>query len=71
MGVVEPPQRKIHLPQYAQGKLQELQHKFNEQEKLIVFAHPEDVGVSVEYLNPSFLIPLPNGGFCFVTPLPM
>ncbi len=67
MGPVQPPQRKGRLPQYAQDKLQELQHKFDELEKLGVFARPEDVGIPVEYLNPSFLVKKPNGGFRLVT----
>ena len=67
MGPVQPPQRKGRLPQYAQDKLRELQHKFDELEKQGVFARPEDMGVNVEYLNPSFLIKKPNGGFRLVT----
>ena len=67
MGPVQPPQRKGRLPQYAQDKLCELQHKFDELEKLGVFARPEDMGITVEYLNPSFLIKKPSGGFRLVT----
>ena len=40
MGPVEPPQRKGRLPQYARGKLLELQQKFDELEQLGVFKHP-------------------------------
>ena len=67
MGPVEPPQRKGRLPQYARGKLQELQDKFDNLESLGVFKRPEDVGISVEYLNPSFLVKKPNGGSRLVT----
>ena len=67
MGPVEPPQRKGRLPLYARGKLLELQSKFDELEQLGVFAHPEDVNVAVEYLNPSFLVKKPNGGARLVT----
>ena len=67
MGPVEPPQRKGRLPLYARGKLVELQSKFDELEQVGVFAHPEDVGVAVEYLNPSFLVKKPNGGSRLVT----
>ena len=67
MGPVQPPQRKGRLPLYARNTLVELQDKFDELESLGVFARPEDVGVTVEYLNPSFLVKKPNGGFRLVT----
>ena len=56
MGPVEPPQRKGRLPQYARDKLVELQEKFDHLEQLGVFQRPEDVGITVEYLNSSFLV---------------
>ena len=61
MGPVEPPQLKGRLPQYARNKLVELQQQFDELETMGVFKHPEDIGVSVEYLNPSFLVKKPSG----------
>ena len=67
MGPVEPPQRKGRLPQYPKDRLVELQQKFNELEHLGAFKRTEDIGVSVEYLNPSFLIRKPNGGSRLVT----
>ncbi len=67
MGPVEPPQRKGRLPQYARDRLLELQNKFDELESLGVFQRPEDIGISVEYLNPSFLVRKPNGGSRLVT----
>ena len=67
MGPVQPPQRKGRLPQYAPDKLQLLQSKFDELEEKGVFARPEDIGIRVEYLNPSFLIKKPSGGFRLVT----
>ena len=67
MGPVEPPQRKGRLPQYARDKLVELQEKFDHLEQLGVFQRPEDVGITVEYLNPSFLVKKPNGGSRLVT----
>ena len=67
MGPVEPPQRKGCLPQYARDKLVELQEKFDHLEQLGVFQRPEDVGITVEYLNPSFLVKKPNGGSRLVT----
>lgn len=44
----------------------ELQEKFDELEQCRVFWHPEDVGVTVEYFNPSFLVKKPSGRFCLV-----
>ena len=67
MGPVEPPQRKGRLPQYARHQLVELQQKFDELEALGVFSRPEDINVTVEYLNPSFLVKKPNGGSRLVT----
>ena len=67
MGPVEPPQRKGRLPQYSRERLVELQHKFDELEELGVFKRPEDVGIAVEYLNPSFLVKKSNGGTRLVT----
>ena len=40
----------------------ELQEKFDHLEDLGVFKRPEDVGDSVEYLNPSFLVKKQSGG---------
>ena len=63
MGPTETPQCKGHLPLYGRDKLVELQEKFDKLEDMEVFRHPEDINISVEYLNPSFLVPRPNGGF--------
>ena len=67
MGPVEPPQRKGRLPQYSRNKLDELQSEFDRLESLGVFKRPEEVGVTVEYLNPSFLVKKPSGGHRLVT----
>ena len=67
MGPTEPPQRKGRLPLYCRDKLVELQEKFDELEEMGVFRRPEDINISVEYLNPSFLVRKPNGGFRLVT----
>ncbi|XP_067660624.1 uncharacterized protein [Haliotis asinina] len=67
MGPVLPPQRKGRLPQYSRGRLVELQQMFDDLESKGVFKRPEDVGVNVEYLNPSFLVKKPSGGFRLVT----
>ena len=67
MGPTLPPQRKGRLPQYNRSNMIELQAKFDELENMGVFAKPEDVGVTVEYLNLSFLVKKPNGGCRLVT----
>ena len=67
MGPVQPPQRKGRLPLYSHDKLVELQAKFDDLEDLGIFARPEDIGVTVEYVNPSFLVKKPNGGHRLVT----
>ena len=67
MGPVEPPQRKGRLPLYGKDRLVELQCKFDELESLGVFKRPEDIDITVEYLNPSFLVKKPNGGHRLVT----
>ena len=67
MGPVEPPQRKGRVTQYSHDKLVELQAQFDELEQSKVFRRPEDVGITVEYLNPSFLVKKPSGGHRLVT----
>ena len=68
MGSVEPPpQRKGRLPLYGRDKLTELQQKFDELENFGVLQRPEDLGIAVEYLNPSFLMKKPNGGYRLIT----
>ena len=67
MGPVEPPQRKGKVPQYSNDKLHELQAKCDELERLQVLRKPEDLGITPEYLNPSFLVKKPSGGFRLVT----
>lgn len=58
---VQPPQRKGRVPQYSNNQLDILQQNFG------VLKRPEDVGITVEYVNPSFLIKKPNGSFRLVT----
>lgn len=67
MGPVLPPQRKGRLPQYDRDRMVQLQKKFDELEESGVFAKPEQVNVTVEYLNLSFLVAKPNGGSRLVT----
>ena len=67
IGPVQPPQRKGRVPQYSRNQLIELQAKFDELEQAQVFRRPEDLGITVEYLNPSFLVKKPSGGHRLVT----
>ncbi|CAG2202552.1 unnamed protein product [Mytilus edulis] len=67
MGPVQPLQRKGRMLQYSKNNLVELQNKFDELECKGVFCKPEDVGISVEYINPSFLVKKASGGFRLVT----
>ena len=67
IGSVEPPQRKGRLPQYNRQRLTELQSKFDELESLGIFQRPEDIGVHVEHVHPSFLVNKPGGGSRLVT----
>ena len=67
MGSTKPPQRKGRVPQYNRAKLSDLQDKFDSLEQQGVFRKPEEIGLVVEYLNPSFLVKKPSGGFRLVT----
>ena len=67
IGPVQPPQRPGRVPQYERSRLNELQTKFDELEALGVFRKPEDVGVVVEHVNPSFLVHKAGGGTRLVT----
>ena len=55
------------MPHYNRDRLIDLRNKFDELETVGVFAKPEDVGVTAEYLNLSFLVQKPNGGSRLVT----
>ena len=46
IGPAQPPQRKSRVPQYARGKLVELQESFDKLQALGVFKRSEDVGVA-------------------------
>ena len=54
------------VPQCARNKLLELHRKFDELENQGVFARPESLGITAEYLNPSFLVKKTSGGFRLV-----
>ena len=67
IGPVQPPQHKGHILQYSRNQLEELQAMFDELEQAKVFCHREDLGITVEYLNPSFLVKKPSGRHRLVT----
>lgn len=54
IGPLMPPQRKGRQPQYSRGQLELLQAQFNELESMGVFQKPEDIGITVVYLNHHF-----------------
>ena len=54
MGPVEPPPRKGKIPLYNHSNLQQLQLEADKLEELGVLAKPEDVGVDVKFVSPSF-----------------
>ena len=67
IGNVKPPQRKGKMPQYSRDKLVIVQEHFDKLESLGVLAKPEEIGVNVEYLNPSFLVKKSDNNFRLVT----
>ena len=62
-----PPTRKLRVPNYCKNSMDTLQEKFDELEGEGVFARPEDVGVVVEHVSPSFLVAKSSGGHRLVT----
>ena len=62
-----PPQRRGRSPQYCRSNQEELQLKFDELKSQGVFVRPEDIGITAEYVNPSFLVAKQNGGHRLVT----
>ena len=62
-----PPQHKGRVPQCARNNLLQLHRKFDELENQGVFARPESLGITAEYLNPSFFVKKTSGRFRLVT----
>ena len=62
-----PIQRKGRNPVYNRNNLEELQMKIDELVSKGVLAKPEELGISVEYVSPSFLVKKPSGGNRLVT----
>ena len=56
MGKTKPPKCKIRQPLYNEKKMAILQSKADELEALGVLAKPDEVGVSVDFVSPSFLV---------------
>ena len=68
MGRNLPPQNKgKRPPYYSSTNLKDLQEKFDELKEKGVFARPQDIGIVVENINPSFLVKKPSGGMRLVT----
>jgi hypothetical protein len=51
-----PPQKKGRIPFYGRDNLVELQNKFDELEATGILARPQEIGVTIENTNPSFLV---------------
>ena len=51
-----PPQKKGRLPYYGKNNLDELQNKFDELKAAGILSRPQEIGITVENTNPSFLI---------------
>ena len=61
VGTTKPPPKKLHAPNYSKNNLDELQDKFDELERQGVFVRPEDIGITVEFVSPSFLVNKTSG----------
>ena len=67
MGESLPPQGKARIPMYNKDNLVLLQQTIDDLHAKGVFGRPEDLGVSVEYVHPSFLLKKSSGGYRLVT----
>ena len=47
--------------------MDELQLKIDELVQKGIFARPQDLGIQLEYISPSFLVKKPSGGYRLVT----
>ena len=66
MGPTQPPQRKGRLPLYNDAFKQEMQQICDSLEGTVLLK-PEEVGVTAEYINPSFLVKKTSGKKRLVT----
>ena len=62
IGPVEPPPNKGRLPLYGHDDLHRLQDEADKLEKLGVLGKPEDYGITVKHVSPSFLVKHPGTG---------
>ena len=67
IGSAKPPTKKLQVPCYSKNNLDALQEKFDQLEAGGVFVRPEDYGIVVEHVSPSFLVQKANGGYRLVT----
>lgn len=67
MGPTLPPQRRGRLPLYPAKNLQTLQDNLDILESKGILAKPDDFGINVEYVNPTFLVKKSNDTFRTVT----
>ena len=67
MGPSLPPQRRGKSACYSRSNQELLQMEFDKLQSQGVFAKPEDIGVNVEYTNPSFLVKKSDGTYRLVT----
>ena len=63
---VEAPTQKGKFPFFNSRNLQQLQEEADKLEKLEVLAKPEDMGVNVKFVSPSFVVKNPGCGFILV-----
>ena len=68
-GSLPPPLRAKSVPWYPRKHLVQLQEYFDQLEARGVFARPQDMGIDVEVVSPSFLVAKapPSSGFRLVT----
>ncbi len=67
LGRTVPPTRKLQVPRYDKKNLDLLQDKFDDLERQGVFRRPEDIGVVIEHVSPSFLVKKRGPGHRLVT----
>ena len=66
-GSAKPPTKKLQVPCYSKNNLNELQELFDRLEAQGVFVRPEDYGIAVEHVSPSFLVRKSDGSYRLVT----
>lgn len=67
MGNTKPPQRKGRIPLYGKSNMELLQQKMDELEAEGILRKPQELGIKVEYVSPSFLVRKRSGDFRLVT----